>query len=412
MGCGGGYSSSMRNAHTLLLLLLLLVVFSPASAQFEDVKAVNSRFYTIHTDLSREEVGPIAAHMDAIFQQYTQRFAGFRSRRRGSMPLYLFKERDTYLAFMQRVGIDASGSGGMFFVMPDAQGLATWTDGRGRRELYEVLQHEGFHQFAYDYIGPALPVWVNEGIAQYYEDAIIVGSRMKMGLANARRIDLVKRAIENSGTIPVQELTTMTGNVWAAALRGNPERASLQYAQSWSIVYFLIHAEDGKYQSAFIRYLNLVSNGRNTDTAFAQAFGTSDTTAMQARWLEFAKTQEVDELTRTMERMEFLGQGLLFLHGKEGVTPPGSLDDLKRELQRRRFRVTRSTGGLETTYDAADEELYRFQPGKGEAMAFELLPPSREGLPPRVRATGLSPVPVLEWSRNEEGEPVAEIEFR
>ncbi len=385
---------------------------SPAWAQLDKVRQTASRSYAIWSDLSDEELRPIAAHMDLIFQQYSQRFAGFRSRRRGNMPLYLFKDRETYLAFMEKVGIDANGSGGMFFVMPDNQGLATWTGGRGRREVYEVLQHEGFHQFAYDYIGPALPVWINEGIAQYYEDAIIVGNRMQMGLANARRIDLIKRTIEAGGTIPVQQLTTMDGETWAAALRGDSERASLQYAQSWSIVYFLIHADNGKYQGAFIRYLNLVSDGRYSAMAFAQAFGTSDVTAMQERWLEFAAAQEPDELTRTLERMEFLGQGLLFLVGREDAKVPENLEELKGELQRRRFRITRTTGELKTTYTAADEEMYRFLQKNGDSTAFEVLPPSKKGLPPRVRATGLSPLPTLDWTLDDEGVAVGEIEFR
>ena len=60
-----------------------------------------------------------------------------------------------------------------------------------------MLQHEGFHQFAFNHIGEALPTWINEGLAQYFEDAIIVGDKMTTGLANARRVEQVKQALED-----------------------------------------------------------------------------------------------------------------------------------------------------------------------------------------------------------------------
>src|SRR5690606_2873924 len=141
--------------------LCLLLLAPMAAGQPLELQAFNSRYYQIKTNLTRDEVIRYAERMDQVFAHYSQKFSGLRSRRQVQMPLFLLRTQEDYIAFMRERGIDATHSGGMFFVTGGVSGLATWTAGRSRTQAYQVLQHEGFHQFAWNYIGHEMPVWMN-----------------------------------------------------------------------------------------------------------------------------------------------------------------------------------------------------------------------------------------------------------
>lgn len=396
------------------LLLLLLIAAAPVQAAPPELRTFSSKHYDVNTDLERDEAMKLALHMDAVYGEYGKRFASFRNRNVGRMPLYLLRNREGYVALMQSLDIDASNSDGMFFVTQGKQGLATWTSDRSRETTYSVLQHEGFHQFAWSHIGPDLPTWANEGIAQYFGDALLVRGRMTIGLIDAQRLAVIQQAVQKDALIPMDKLMDMDDDSWNRTRARDPEKSGLLYAQGWGVTYFLIHADDGKYQQAFVNYLRLLSNGKKQEDAFNEAFGTRDTKAFTQRWSQWVLQQQPDPINVAVTRMEVLGTALKALHEKD-ERPARNIKDLRAMLQRRRFVVTRQGQGVTRQYDARDEELYTYPTGNnGIAMTqeFRVLEPTGEGLPPRLTAPGLSPEPTLVWSKNAEGGLVQEVVFR
>ncbi|MEO0586116.1 MAG: DUF1570 domain-containing protein [Planctomycetota bacterium] len=390
----------------------LCIVQAPtAGAQGVELQSFQSRHYLIHTDLPRDEVVDLGKHMDAVFAEFERRFDGFRNRRRAPMPLYLFATQEGYQAYLAELDINAVNSGGMFFVRPQAQGLATWVGGKSTTRTQVVLQHEGFHQFAWSYIGRDLPVWINEGLAQYFEDAIFTRSRMRTGLADARRIALVRDAIENDRAIPLEQIVSITSQAWSDTLATDPQRASLLYAQSWSLVYYLIHGRDGRYRSAFQRYLQLVSDGRRSSQAMYQAFGVQSLAGIDEQWRAYALAQEPDPVTAASERLDFFGMAMVYIK-EQGEDVPRTFDEFQSLLSRRSFALTYSYHGLTHEVSATDPEVFMFARPSGTTAPFRMLAPSRDDLPPRIEAPGLKPEPRLEWSRDAEGQLVYEIEYR
>lgn len=397
----------------LILLTLLLTAGTPEALAEEPVKLTSfaSRFYTIHTNLTREEAKPIGAHMDSVYTEYSRRFAAFRKRPgRGAMPLYLFRTQEQYEAFLGSHGINAANSGGMFFVQRSIQGLATFIQGRSLSAAYAVLQHEGFHQFVYHHMEAGLPIWINEGLAQYFEDGIFTGNQFHVGAAHGRRVNAVKKALEEGTALRFETLLRRTSEEWhKAVVSGSPE-AQLQYDQSWSIAYFLIHGDNGKYKVPFEKFLLMVSSNIDSDTAFRNAFGSGDKRPFQLRWEAFAKEAKPDPLNTAIARMNFLSQGLQFLHQNNRPTP-ATIDELRTALQQVRFRLTRSEPGLVSVYHAEDDSLYAF-PLNGNTSPFTLLEPEKDTLPPRIVARGLKPEPTLTWSRDGEDQLASDITFK
>lgn len=409
----------MRPSLSWLLLLCLLLPRPHVAAQHDGVirfeptptlTVYRSKHYRIFTNLTQRETVPFGRHMDALFEQYNKRFRGLGAKRIEKMPLYLFKTEQQYDRFLQEHEIDATHSGGMFFVTHKLEGLATWVDARSRHKTFQVLQHEGFHQFAWHAIGAGLPIWLNEGLAQYFEHAVLDDDgRMTLGLTSPPRIERVRTAIQQGDTLAIDTLMRISGEQWASVLRRNPDRANLLYAQSWSLVYFLIHANDGEHQPKLIDYLRRLSQGERSDDALFMTFGKDGLNPLARDWRGFALAQQSDEIAEASERLAFLGTGLRLL-AERNEAMPEDLGALRDTLQRYGFRLRHSDMGVTRSLSANNDELYRYERGSGE-RDFVLLDPARPGLPPRITAPGLDPEPTLIWYRDDDGKLVQDIVY-
>ena len=140
-------------------------------------------------------------------------------------------------------------------------GLATFPDeviridGTGLlASIEKVVPHEVGHVLVARALGPALsalPRWTNEGIAEY-----VAGER-------ASQVDpLALRAIGRGSALDVAELD--------AAFRSGGERSALAYAESASLVNFLV-AERG--ESVIADLLRALRQTRSFDAALQQAAG-------------------------------------------------------------------------------------------------------------------------------------------
>lgn len=409
----------MRCWLALLLALFVLLPAPTSAAQGDDtlrfeptpkLTVYRSKHYRIFTNLSQQETVPFGRHMDALFEQYDKRFRGLGEKTIKRMPLYLFETEQQYDRFLQEHDIDASHSGGMFFVTHKLQGLATWTDRRSRRKTIEVLQHEGFHQFAWHAIGPSLPVWLNEGLAQYFEHAVIDDAgRMSLGMTSRPRIERVKAAINQGDALPILALMRITTAQWAGTLQRDPKRANLLYAQSWSLAYFLIHGSNAEHQPKLLDYLKRLAKGDRADDALLMAFGKDGLKPLADDWRAFALSQQPDDVAEASERLAFLGTGLRLL-AEQDENMPENLSELRDTLKRYGFKTRRNEMGVTRSFSAGDDALYRYASGT-DARAFVVLEPKRAGLPPRISAPGLDPEPTLIWYRDHDGELIHDIVY-
>lgn len=369
-----------------------------------------SAHYVIHTDIPRDEVRRFATHMDAVFRAFERRFAGFESRDRDPMPVYLFQAEAGYHAFLATQQINAANSSGMFFTGPTGRGLAVYVEGQPRSKVFATLQHEGFHQFAYDYLGRDVPIWLNEGLAQYFETGVIVGSELRTGMTDSFALEAVQNALRQGKAVPFDELLADTPATWHTRLSKDPDRARLAYAQSWSMAYFLVHANEGRYRPPLDDYLHRLSKGAPPTATFAEVFG-SDIVAFERVWRRYTLTLKPDPVNAATDRMTFLAQSLLFLAGND-YPLPGDLDDLETTLRRLQYRATWRMNGLERQYAGTDRWMFSYHLPNGASSRFRLLEPARGDLPPRITAPGLIPEPTVVWSRGPQGSLVSDIVYR
>lgn len=384
------------------------------------IRSFRSSHYVIHTTLTRKATQPFGRHMDRVFEQYRQRFQSLGLMSMPPMPLYLFETRAEYEHFISAHGLMPHGTGGLFFATHSLHGLATWTGGRSTDEVFRTLQHEGFHQFAFHAFGPRLPVWLNEGLAQLFEDALVHDGVMHLGHISVLRLTRLREAVNRDALSPLSSLLTMTQPQWSQTLRDRPDEGALLYAQAWSLVHLLVYADNGKHQSALRDYLGRLSDGMSHDVAWSRSLGHLTPSVMHRLWLEHLDQVEPEPLDVARYRMMFLAEAMRFLDEQQqaqvgGLDQPVDLmelsvsdltemDALRHALETRGFRLTRHSHGLDLVQSAHESELYQYPRGDGTALPFVLLESARDGLPPRITAPGLTPEPTVRWARDDAGQ--------
>jgi hypothetical protein len=416
----GNNPSPLRSLRLCGLFLLLLVCIG-AQQQREAQRSWWDRapqgvagHYRIKTDVPKEEARELARHLNVMYDEYSRRLASLPPRPgvANVFDVYIFATQHDYLETLRvKFGVDASGSGGLFFHSPLGSGLALWTETLPKRRIEHVMQHEGFHQFAHSRFADDLPIWVNEGLAEFFGESVLIGNRLILGQSSPRVINRVKDAIEKRTYIPFRVMLAMSHQQWGQAVRGGD--ASLQYHQAWSMVHFLVYGDGGRYQQAFERYLRLLNTGVKSDTAFVQVFG-ADLDAFDARWREYATDATPSAFVTALERFEFLAAGLLQLSKLEQY--PETLDELRAALIAIDFTYTISTHGNEAIFKASDEGVMTIPQDDLTTAQPVLLIESAEAVPLRdrrleeenrtpmvLRTENLEPKElVLKWVRDRE----------
>lgn len=311
--------------------------------------------YWIKTDVQPELANQLARHLNTMYAEYSRRLASLPSREPEKLNVMIFAEqRDYHFILRTKFGVDGTGSGGMFFANPSGTALALWIEDLPMRRVEHVLQHEGFHQFAFSRFGGDLPPWANEGLAEFFGEAVLVDDRLVIGQTTPRVINRLQNAIELGEYIPLRRMLTMDSVQWSAQVRRGD--ASLRYNQAWSMVHFLVYGDNGRYVSAFEQYLKLINAGYTSEQSFVRAFGSPDIEAFENRWKAFTSRMQPSAFVTAMERIEFLAAGALHLRQQEFV--PQSLEELKAKLQEADFTYTLGAHSVETVLEASDESLY------------------------------------------------------
>jgi hypothetical protein len=354
-----------KHLQSLLLTLCALCPLWLVSSARADLSVLNTSHYRIHTDLESKLAEDLGRRMEAMYAEYSQRLAAFNPPKDAErFEVYLFNRRSDYSRFTS----DRSpNTGGLF--MPHRNLLAAFLEGQGRDGLRRTLQHEAFHQFAFTAIGPNLPVWLNEGIAQVFEEGIWTGRGFMIGQVPPRRIRQLQNDMSNRRFKPFRSFLAVTDDDWIKGL-SDGNTAAAQYDQAWAMTHFLIFAPDEtgkpKYRARLIEMLKLIHNNTKATDAFVQAFS-DNIDGFQQRFVEYTRTLQSTREANFAEYQSVLGDMLVLL-----ASDGQRFDDVEA------FRKFITDGGYRLRYTKGDSQwstnndsnVY-FRDAAGQSMTHE-----------------------------------------
>jgi len=242
---------------------------------------VQSAHYEVSSDLGPVFTALVARHMEAIHREYELRFRGYGSRGHERFQVKVYARREDYDA---AVPAPLRGSAGAF--ISGQRLLATFKGERTDEAVFRTLYHEGFHQFLHSCVARNVPMWLNEGFAEYFAEATWNGERFTTGRVPWVRLHVLRKAMAEGSYIPLRRLFAMGNREWLARAWGEEGEGALQYCEAWSVVHFLLHADGGRYRPRILGYLKLLSEGAESRGAFVKSFG-SDVDGFERAWRRY-----------------------------------------------------------------------------------------------------------------------------
>lgn len=235
-----------------------------------DLPSYDTRYYVIHTDLTGDALREVELRMTRMAEEYRARTRGFFGSADRKLPFYLFRRaRDYYATGAPEESAGVFTGTALLAVAEEKTDLRTW----------HTIQHEGFHQYADAVIGSKLPTWANEGLAEYFGEAIFTGDGFVSGVIPQWRLDRIRKTFEAGEFMPLREMMDLALSEWNAGL------STRNYDQAWSMVQFLAHGDDGRYQDAFAAFLREIGRGKSWQVAWREQFG--DVDAFETRWKRY-----------------------------------------------------------------------------------------------------------------------------
>lgn len=222
-----------------------------------DVEPIETDNYWIFCNSTEEVAREYARNMEALYKRYNQIF--------GRLPRYKESKGRVYIhanhqQFMDWCGVE-QGIGG--FYKPWNTDVTAYHGSFGMTgSTYEVLAHEGTHQFQGFILKDfrACPMWMIEGLAVFFGDGSELKSgEVEIGIIPQDRLVGLRRFIEQDRYWRLDDF----------ALTGQPYPGAF-YASAWGVVYWCLwgnrvkdapKAHDGEGLKVMEEYLVHVTQG-------------------------------------------------------------------------------------------------------------------------------------------------------
>jgi tetratricopeptide (TPR) repeat protein len=130
---------------------------------------------------------------------------------------------------------------------------------------FATMYHEYYHSLTIPYF-PDLPIWLSEGLADFFGQSEVNGNVATMGTPDPALIEELRR----NRLIPLDVLF----HVDASSPYYNEEnKTSVFYAESWALTHYLMIGDKQAHRQMLLDYAAALSSGATQDQAAAKAFG-------------------------------------------------------------------------------------------------------------------------------------------
>lgn len=251
----------------LNLFPVLWLAGAVQAANLADFADVTAGHYQVLAQSGLPMATQVNGFMNEMLRHYSRYFSNWTFK--DASRVVVFDNLADFRAYSRNaIGVTHPGLAGYCHLKTDEAGntfyeLVTFEHPR----LWRVLAHEGFHQFIGYELGDAVPVWLNEGMAQYFETSAVKSGRLVPGGIDPATLAAAQGLLLSRQMLAVPDLLTMN----RATFYANP---AITYPMSWALVHFLMNRDGLNYQSSHFRhYLQDLRWNRDDVDSFRKRFG-------------------------------------------------------------------------------------------------------------------------------------------
>src|SRR5262252_4562789 len=266
------------------LLVVLAILFTgaahaalPSATHDAWVEAKSERF-TVYSNAGEQAATRAVRHLERLAQVLKSTTQGLRVDGARDVRVYLFRDLDSFKQYRPS-GDDENGiTAGFQSSGPDVALIAYHIPVDD--DPMRFASHEYLHVVLGRNLG-TLPVWINEGLAEFY--STFVPSRRAADIG--RPIPEHIMFLQANGTIPLDQLMLVSVN--SADYREGSRRGMI-YAESWAMVHMLV-MKPGPDAGMLSRYLGALGRGAEDRTALAASYGAHATDSLTDALRQYVK---------------------------------------------------------------------------------------------------------------------------
>jgi Flp pilus assembly protein TadD len=251
-------------------ILLLLPVFAAALAAARDKPEnwirVQSPHSVVVTNSNEKQGRHVADQFERMRSMFHTAFPKIQVDPGSPIVVLAIKDEKDFRA-LEPEDYLAKGSlklGGLFLRAPDKNYVLMRMDAEGEHP-YSVVYHEYTHLIM-SKAAEWMPLWMNEGLAQFYQNTDIHEKDVSLGQPDAQNILMLRQ----NRLLPLATLFAVDDK---SPYYHEEHKGSIFYAQSWALTHYLFVADHQAKTSRLAQYSELLIQKVDPVTAATQAFG-------------------------------------------------------------------------------------------------------------------------------------------
>lgn len=260
--------SSVFKIFTFLLAVLSANIFAFAGDGFV---VVRTKSFHLVGAASEERIREEAFRLERFREAVRRAFPRINVDAPAVPTVLIFKDAESFAPF-KPFGEDGRADKlvtGFFQSSDEASFIAFTAQGDGRKTS-GTSYHEYFHfLIKNNFQTTALPVWLNEGLAEYFQTFRMKNDREAIF---GEEHENHWRFLRKYKLLPLEKLFAVE---YESLSKMDAETKSLFYAQSWLLVHYLMRTGGDAMIDRAKKFIALNAAGKTPDAAFAEAFKSS-----------------------------------------------------------------------------------------------------------------------------------------
>jgi TonB family protein len=252
--------------HIFLLLTVFAALLAPARDKTENWLEVRSPHFIVLSDSNEKQARNVADQFERMRDVFQTVLVHANADPGTPIVVLAVKDKKDFQAlepesYLARGQMELAG---LFLRAPDKNYILLRLDAEGEHP-YATVYHEYTHLLS----SPAeawLPLWLNEGLAEFYQNTEIRDKDVMFGEGSPENILLLRQ----ERLLPLATLFAVDHN---SPYYHEHNKSSIFYAESWAVVHYFMSNERHENAQPLSDYMKLLSQNVDAVTAATRAFG-------------------------------------------------------------------------------------------------------------------------------------------
>jgi tetratricopeptide (TPR) repeat protein len=246
-----------------LAFALLIVSVGHQSAQARDTwTTVRSRNFTLIGNASEKDIRGVANRMEQFRAVFALLFPTVPLNSPVPNTILVFKSDSSFKPFKTN-----PNEAGYFQPGDDVNYIALTSERTSAEQPFRVIFHEYVHLMVNNAMGEALPLWFNEGLAEYYSTFDITQQNRRVLLGDL--IDNHVLFLRDTKFLPLRTLFAVDHK---SPYYNEGNKMNIFYAESWMFMHYLLQGDGQKHRPQLAKFVDLLRAGQKIEDAFQQGF--------------------------------------------------------------------------------------------------------------------------------------------